>query len=371
MILVLLFHWPFSYLHLELGWIGVNIFFVLSGYLITRILVAEKRQPLKIYLKRFYLKRILRIFPLYYLYLLGLVVVGLVLGDSLLSTEIFRNLPFLLSYTYNYSSLFALLNEVPVYDSRLYVHLWSLSVEEQFYLVFPFCVFFLSKKYLRVLLIAIIISVPVLRWLIWELLHSSADPLVLGKVIYDITLTQADSLAFGALMVVGKGEIKALFKYRIILFSLFFVIGLINGLLIFPEESMLRAFALGYEIPDHYLIRPKVGNIVDYRFVYNLTIVNIGSTVLLLSLLNQTWASRIFLSRTLVWIGKISYGVYVLHFVINLGLVKVYEILGSRELSLLEESVVLLIYLAVTLVVSWVSYHFYERRFLNLKSKIT
>src|SRR5690349_9740516 len=68
-LLVVLFHWPYHFLNAKFGWVCVNFFFVLSGLLITNILLQQKNEPLKPYLYRFYKSRTLRIFPLYYAYL--------------------------------------------------------------------------------------------------------------------------------------------------------------------------------------------------------------------------------------------------------------------------------------------------------------
>src|SRR4030095_6729718 len=125
-LLVIMFHRDIAYF----GWTGVILFFVLSGYLITKVLMVEneKQAPLTTKLKNFWARRILRIFPLYYLYLFILVVLLLAKWvPSLTNTEI----PFLSIYTYNFYLIHAYDRQGP---SFLAGHFWSLSIEEQFYL---------------------------------------------------------------------------------------------------------------------------------------------------------------------------------------------------------------------------------------------
>src|SRR5688572_7542066 len=147
LILVMLAHWPYPILGFPCGWIGLNMFFVLSGYLITRILLVTKERPLKTYLKRFYWNRIMRVLPLYYGYILAVSAI-LLLAYFLFS----ENLPvillqgveavkndflYLISFTYNFQDIWHLYDGKD--DSnhvRFFSHLWSIALEEQFYLIF-------------------------------------------------------------------------------------------------------------------------------------------------------------------------------------------------------------------------------------------
>src|SRR5262249_7626528 len=148
----ILFHAQF----LGCGWIGVQLFFVLSGFLITSILIeAREKFALGGYLKQFYIKRILRIFPIYYLYLAALACLFFALRTP---ASLPADLPYLLTYVYNYRRA-----TEQVTKSMMYVHLWSLSIEEQFYLFWPFVVFFLSKKWLAKLCAALILIIPLAR----------------------------------------------------------------------------------------------------------------------------------------------------------------------------------------------------------------
>ena len=131
---------------------GVNLFFVISGYLITYILLIKKEEieltksTLLKELKYFFAKRILRIFPLYYFVILLLLIIKY--------SDIKDYLIYLLTYTTNIYMTF----------HNTYIgnrtHLWSLAVEEQFYLIWPFIIFFINKKYLlRIIFMFIILSI--------------------------------------------------------------------------------------------------------------------------------------------------------------------------------------------------------------------
>ena len=118
---------------------GVNLFYVISGYLITTILLNKKQEiedkttTLKMEIKNFFAKRVLRIFPLYYIVILFILVFNY--------DEVQSYFLYLVTYTTNIYMTF----------SNTYIgnntHLWSLAVEEQFYLICPFVIFLINKKY--------------------------------------------------------------------------------------------------------------------------------------------------------------------------------------------------------------------------------
>src|SRR4029078_7222796 len=139
---------------LSLGWVGVQIFFVLSGYLIPGLLVRDREQPLGSYLRDFYGRRALRIFPLYYA-VLAVLLLASVSGIQLSGVR--EALPFAATYTYNF--WYAAHGTV----SYLLTHFWSLCVEEQFYLFWPFVVYLCPPRYIRHLLMALILLGPIVR----------------------------------------------------------------------------------------------------------------------------------------------------------------------------------------------------------------
>jgi len=133
------------------GGLGVDIFFVISGFLITSLLLKEKIKTKSISLKRFYIRRVLRIFPVAYLYLLTLIVLNFFFKLNISAVNLLAAFFYVMNFSYFIKN----------YHSLLTQHFWSLSVEEQFYLLFPI----ILKKNLKmfiVLVLFIIFTLPLL-----------------------------------------------------------------------------------------------------------------------------------------------------------------------------------------------------------------
>jgi peptidoglycan/LPS O-acetylase OafA/YrhL len=174
---------------LHRGWMGVQLFFVLSGFLITRILLETRRSPH--YFRSFYSRRALRIFPLYYAALIFLFVLLPSLGQTpaLLAedTPISRQI-WLWTYLSNWTGPRGLGGgSPPVF------HFWSLAVEEQFYLLWPLVVLFCTPKRLMPVCGGVVIASLLCRA---AYLLSATDP----TAIYTSTLSRMDALALGALV---------------------------------------------------------------------------------------------------------------------------------------------------------------------------
>jgi peptidoglycan/LPS O-acetylase OafA/YrhL len=138
----------------DLGHLGVLVFFVISGFLITTLLMGERQKTGTISLKQFYWRRVLRIFPAFYALLLALALATL-LGWMHLTG---RDFAFAMTYMVNY------------YPSHPWQigHLWSLSIEEQFYLLWPLALLVLRERRALILAIAAIFAAPLLRAAIRE-----------------------------------------------------------------------------------------------------------------------------------------------------------------------------------------------------------
>ena len=155
---------------LENGWAGVDLFFVLSGFLITGILFdARNRQH---FFRNFYLRRILRIFPLYYAFLVILCIVLLMLHPRDGTQDLWHAQPWLWTYTVN---IWLAHQQTWTAWTDMIGPLWSLSVEEQFYLVWPLVVFSLSQRHLMRVCVVIFVAraaATVLALARGRLLHS-------------------------------------------------------------------------------------------------------------------------------------------------------------------------------------------------------
>lgn len=182
---------------LSMGWLGVDLFFVLSGYLITGILLRQRQHPR--YFREFYFRRAMRIFPIYYLILgLGLLQVGVVHGwDAVRLDELLA----LLSYTQNW--WIALQQTDVLYQTdplwHFSGHLWSLSIEEQFYVFWPLLVLVLARpgfsRWLA-LLYASILLVKICLWVNDVHLY----------FLYFSTITRMDALLLGSYLATREQE---------------------------------------------------------------------------------------------------------------------------------------------------------------------
>ncbi|GAA4419703.1 acyltransferase [Nibrella viscosa] len=146
--LVMIDHWLGEAVPLPFGYFGVNLFFVLSGFLITRILIISKQHDERLgrshqhALKAFYIRRSIRIFPIYYITILALAAVGF--------PAVREHLGWLLTYTTNIW--------IVIHQTWLGAidHLWSLAVEEQYYIFFPFLIFFIPNRHFLPMLAGLI-----------------------------------------------------------------------------------------------------------------------------------------------------------------------------------------------------------------------
>jgi peptidoglycan/LPS O-acetylase OafA/YrhL len=189
------------------GWTGVDLFFVLSGYLITRGLVSDSKKPLGTRMKMFWMRRVLRIFPLYYAVVIAGSVATLAFGAQWVP-----GLPYWL-YMQNYTLAFD--HEV----MRWTAHFWSLAIEEQFYFIWPIVALTVSRRRLIPLILSLVVLTVGLRagltfkgqdlglfqrWF-------ASEPLGLehgiAKFVYRATFTRADGLLLGAFVAVTQREV--------------------------------------------------------------------------------------------------------------------------------------------------------------------
>ena len=271
---------------LELGWAGVDLFFVLSGFLITGILLDAKGTPHSF--RNFYARRILRIFPLYYGFLAVTLVATLVRYETAGSDglhQIWGAQPWLWTHTANYWHA-AQTAWTPW--AEIVVPLWSLSVEEQFYLVWPLVVLRCSQRTLIRVCIGIFVGALVLR-LVLTLTG------VHWFTLYAMTPTRADALAAGALLA---------------------------AIVRLPDGRRLARKCANYAGPVAAILLIVLSGGFDptrhpWQRVYLYSALAVFFAALLVWAMDATSLrgvpNRFYNLRVLRAIGRYSYGIYVLH----------------------------------------------------------
>lgn len=324
-LLVISFHAALQVLRLDMGWVGVNLFFILSGFLITRILVANKYQALPSYLKQFYIKRVSRIFPWYFFYLTS-IFLSLFIGinqfgakDQLLNeafSELKNNYPFLATFTYNLSPIVNYLGGSDYGSSSLTGHLWSLSVEMQFYFIFPLFVYYTPKKALKKLLLIVIFLIPVLRLIAVIVLKSTTKDLFwIGYVLYESSIFQLDTLCVGAcLALFDCNHLAANVRgYLSVSIGTVVLVGFIHYRYLNHCGLPLSISSLGFDIPVNHPLLVSPSKIINNRYFYTIPLINLNIFLLMLMIIKVNVRLRLFEIPVLVKFGRISYEVYLFH----------------------------------------------------------
>lgn len=306
--------------------LGVTIFFVLSGFLITLLLLREEQRSATISLRRFYIRRSLRIFPAYFVYLAFTFSLDTALGDLRWKQVL---LP-ALTYTVNYY------NALHGHPTTSVAHAWSLAVEEQFYLFWPLIFLLLVPKgrvaLTRFLIVAIFSVIALRSWLFLDL-H-------VGKAyVYNAFETRFDSLAMGCLLAVAAGTPW-----------LVRVVNRVAARLWMPVITLLLLFGARYRLGE------------AFRYGPGLTLEALLVAILLIQLLvlAPRWPWQLLEVGLITYLGRLSYSLYLYH---GWG-----SALGGKLIG--QEGVFrLLAQIAGCIVLAMGSYHIIEMPFLRLKRR--
>jgi peptidoglycan/LPS O-acetylase OafA/YrhL len=268
-IAVVLFHQEF----VAWGWIGVWLFFAISGFVITLSITGIDGTWTQ-RLGTFYARRALRILPPYLL----LVVIGAALGVLTHKAWLVQSVPWLLTGTYNIFRMFP--DHV---KTRLFDHLWSLSIEEQFYLLYPLAFFLIPRRAVLAVLGACIVVAPLVRYGFGQFaMTRSLDP---GVAVYFFGPGHFDAFAAGCLL--------ALTRFR----SPWFAIPALAAGLAYGIFVGYRAEAFG-----------NLAEVVTYSTLA------LASTGVLAATLRFEALAVALDNPVLRWIGRRSYGIYLFHF---------------------------------------------------------
>jgi peptidoglycan/LPS O-acetylase OafA/YrhL len=254
------------------GATGVSVFFVISGFLITALLIKEKERLGGISLRRFYLRRAFRILPAFYLYILSVAVLA---WFGILSVGV-RPFAVALTFTTDYLA-----------NNSWYLgHTWSLSVEEQFYLLWPLMVMLCSRRTLVWIASAVIAVEPLLRVAWYFAVPSRRVTMAI------MAHTRADTLMFGCLAALLYGSVP--FQK-------------------FVERTVREGWAM-YATVFLLLLSPLLDIALkgSYIFTAGLTLEGLSITLIMLYLIREhgSVTGKIFNSRVMVHIGILSYSLY-------------------------------------------------------------
>ena len=317
------------------GFLGVDIFFVISGYLITSLILKELKLTNKFSFSNFYERRVRRIIPA----LLGMIILSTFISYITLLPDSFVDFSKSLI-----SSIFSVSNFYFLYTGNLYgaessllkplLHTWSLSVEEQFYILLPVTVFVIYK-FFRKHLLTLIFS-GILISLIFSQYISSAHSSSSAHSGFNFYLlpSRGFELLLGSLLAkleLDNGRMNR--NSSLILNKILPIIGLslIFYSLIFFNDKML--------LPSFYSLVPIIGTMLVIWFSHKDELV-----------------TQILSNRSIVFFGLISYSLYLFHFPV---------FAFARYLNLLNNNLFILIFFVI--LISSLSYYFIERPFRNKK----
>jgi len=340
-IAVIIYH-NFPYGNSLFGWLGVDLFFVLSGFLITRILMTSINQnPKKSFLKNFYIRRVLRIFPLYYLFLFVFLFLFPVLG--ILKDEVSdyqQEKWWFIFYMQNW--LFS--NNLPE-KSQCLNHFWSLGVEEQYYIIWPFIIFLVRKpRNLIIILICLLILLFTSRCIFWNAHLSNFN----YSTFY--TFTRFDGIIIGSLVAL----IVQLKKDFLLNHTATIVTGL--AILNFIFYYLNRDNQLPYLAFIGYTTFASMFGILVYELTTG----------------DNHFLKKIFSTAILRFLGKISYGLYMFHW-------PIFYLLRKPIFDFIESAINLPVFYGslltsvittlIAVILSVISYYLFEMQFLKLKKK--
>lgn len=314
------------------GDMGVSIFFVLSGFLITYLILDEIKQKNSLSLKHFYLRRILRIWPLYF----GLLIFAYFILLPILSSVSHLNTNAIMEHSKYYFLFVSNLDIVNSNGEGSYLPVgitWSVAVEEQFYLFWPLLFFFVSSKQFKYVLLATLAGS-----IIFKIYHyNNIDFLKFHSISAMTNLSIGGLGAYYAIN--NKIQIKSFFRHSTIIYAAGILVIIADNYFVFSGKDvvfkMIEALFFAFVILDQSY-NP------DGKFKFS----------------KSVWLTKL---------GKYTYGIYMLHMTVLYGI----NILGiAFDLNdTIKHLLSLFLALPTTIFLAYLSYEYYEKRFLALKEK--
>lgn len=318
----------------RMAYVALDVFFVVSGFFITRLLLRERFETGSISFTNFYMRRALRIFPVYYLTVFACIIIFRFDTADTVS---------LLTYTFNF---YHPLHPVP----NALEHTWSLSVEEQFYLFWPLAILLIPPRWLNAVMGYIVPLLAVFSGLVLAVILINHEPRMAGDVVYMSLFTRMLSLSLGGWLALREFENKPLRGWRCL--ALF-----VGGLVILILDRIGRNHGIITSQPVYWTIA-----LIGYVMI---SVSFIATMVFDRGLFQRLMAAVLSLSL-MRKLGQMSYSMYVFH-------LPVLFYFGLNDAALNGAKVPVAqvcLALAITLALSFLSYHLLETPMAKLKESL-
>jgi len=346
---------------LPFGWTGVWLFYIISGFVISRNLIEEKAELMPgaagHYLS-FVVRRVFRIVPPYAAY----IAISVIVAHLMKLPSQLPELPYLASFTYNWRMIFST-DPLP----STFGHLWTISVEEQFYVLFPLLILLLRRDRAIVGLVAIVALGPVFRNLVADYVSAtvSSDPERIAFGVYASSIGQFDAFALGSLLAHFEGNIRRSPQIAMRLALLAVV-----AVLVYTVTYACMNISAGAHGID--IFRNLVSGILSGQkrelFVY--LVVDLCAVAIVAGAIAGWKIFKVLEEPLLVSVGQASYGGYLLHAIFLITIADVIGIPNAQEPIAYR----ILIFVSVwccTVALARTSYRIYERQFIRYGHQIS